>query len=174
MKMNLTAAISLLALMLLGGAMVSYAQGPGDMGPGHGPGPMMGGMHGGPGGPMGHMFRELNLTDAQKQQVKSLMDANKTSMHTLMLQMEQNRLAMLQATTGGAYDAAKVQALATQQAQLQAAITVQHEAMQHQVYTQVLTAEQRTKFDQMQAEHITRMTEHIQKMASGNQAAPAQ
>ena len=30
---------------------------------------------------------------------------------------------------------AKIQALANQQAQLQAAMTVQHEAMQHQIYT---------------------------------------
>jgi Spy/CpxP family protein refolding chaperone len=123
---------------------------------------------------MGHMLRDLNLTDAQQQQVKSIMEANKGNLHPLMLQMEQNRLAMLQATSGGAYDQAKVQALAAQQAQLQTAITVQHEALQHQIYTQVLTADQRAKFDQQRTERINRVTEHIQKMTTANQAAPAQ
>lgn len=169
MKMKFTAAIGLLALMLCGAAMLSHAQGP--MGP-MGGGPGFGGPHG---GHMGPMFHDLNLTDAQKEQVKSIMDANKSTMHTLMQQMEQNRLALLQATSGGAYDAAKIQALATQQAQIQAAMTVQHESLQHQVYTQVLTAEQRAKFDEHQADQIKHITEHLQRASSAGQAGtPAQ
>jgi Spy/CpxP family protein refolding chaperone len=162
--MKAIAAISLLALMVSGATMLSYAQAPMGFSPG---------MHGGH-GPMGHMFHDLDLTDAQKAQVKSIMDANKTNMHTLMQQMAQTRLALLQATANGAYDAAKIQALAAQQAQLQAAMTVQHEALQHQVYTQVLTADQRTKFDQHVSDEISRMTERLQKMATQGQAAPEQ
>ena len=135
--------------------------------------PMGGHGMGGPGGhgPMG-MLHELNLTDAQKQQVKQIMEAHKTSMKPIMLQLEQNRLALLQVTSAGAYDAAKVQTLANQQAQLQAVMTVQHEALAHQIYTTVLTADQRAKADQMRAEEITRITEHVQKLQSGTETAP--
>jgi Spy/CpxP family protein refolding chaperone len=154
---------SLMALTLMTcGAAMSYAQG-------HGP------MMGGPGmhGPTG-MFHDLNLTDAQKDQVKAIMTANKATLHGLMQQIEQNRLAMLQTTSNGAYDAAKIQTLANQQAQLQAAMTVQHQALQHQVYTQVLNADQRTKFDQHQAEQISHITEHLQQMTSGSAAPPSE
>ncbi len=165
MKMKLIGVFTIFALMAWGGVATSYAQGPGPEGPGWG-------MH--EHGPMGHMFHDLNLTDAQKQQVKSIMEANKASMHTLMQQMAQNRLAMLQATSNGAYNQAAIQTLATQQAQLQAQMTIQHEALQHQVYTQVLTADQRTQFDQHRTAEINHITEHLQKMQSGATPAPTE
>jgi protein CpxP len=120
------------------------------------------------------MLQELNLSDAQKQQVKQIMEASKTTMKPMMLQMQQNRIALLQATANGAYDAAKVQTLANQQAQLEAAMTVQHEALAHQIYTQVLTTEQRAKADQMRTDQITHITEHIQKMQSNTAAPPTE
>lgn len=163
MKMKWIGAITILALMVCGGAVMGYAQGPGPGGPGWGG-------H----GPMGHMFHDLNLTDAQEQQVKALMQANKTSMHALMLQMEQNRLATLQATSNGAYNQGALQSLANQQAQLQAQMTMQHQALEHQIYTTVLTADQQAKFNQQQADEVTRITQHIQKMQSGATPAPAE
>lgn len=157
-------AVSVMALVLCGAAMVSYAQGPG-------PGPHKG--FGGPGGPgMGFALHELNLTDAQKTQVKTIMQANHASMKPLMLQLEQNRLALLNATANGAYDAAKIQALANQQAVLQAQMTVNREAMQHQIYTQVLTADQQAKAEQLRAQEVQHITEHIQKVANGTDTPP--
>ena len=63
---------SVLGLLVCGAAMLSYAQGPGSHGdfaggPGHGRG-------------MGMMLHELNLTDAQKAQVKQIMQANHATM----------------------------------------------------------------------------------------------
>ena len=165
MKAKLMGAIVILALTVCGGATMSYAQGPGG-------GAGWGGMH--EHGPMGHMFADLNLTDAQQQQMKSIMEANKTNMHGLMQQMAQNHLAMMQATSNGAYDQAKIQALAGQQAQIQAQMTVQHQALEHQIYTQVLTPEQRTQLDQKHANEINRITEHLQKMQSGVTPSPEQ
>ncbi len=160
MKMKWIGAITILALMFCGSAVMSYAQGPGGPGWGH--------------GPMGHMFHDLNLTEAQHQQVKTLMEANKTAMHSLMLQMEQNRLAMLQATSNGTYNQAAIQNLANQQAQLQAQMTVQHQALEHQIYTTVLTADQQAKFNQHVTDEISHITEHIQKLQSGATPAPAE
>jgi periplasmic protein CpxP/Spy len=166
MKTKWMVVASVLALLLCGAAMVAYAQGPGPEG--------MGGHHGmgGPGHGMGFMARELNLSDAQKEQVKTIMKANHANMKPIMQQMEQNRQALLTATANGAYDPAKIQALANQQAQLQAAITVQHEALKHQIYTQVLTSEQQAKAEQLRTQEINRITEHLQKMATATDAAP--
>ncbi len=165
MKTKLIVVVSVMALMLCGVTMISFAQGP-EGGPHHdwgGPGP----------GGMGFMARELNLTDAQKAQVKTIMQANHASMKPIMQQLEQNRAAMLTATANGAYDQAKITALANQQAQLQAAMTVQREAIQHQIYTTVLTADQQAKAEQLRTQQLSHITEHLQKMASGTEATPA-
>jgi Spy/CpxP family protein refolding chaperone len=160
MKTKVLVAVFVMALLVCGAVMVSYAQGPEGMGhggfggPGHGPG-------------MGFMARELNLTDAQKAQIKTIMQANHANMKPVMQQMEQNRAALLAATANGAYDAAKIQALVNQQAQLQAAMTMQHEALKHQIYTTVLTADQQAKAEQLRTQEITRINEHLQKMTSG-------
>jgi protein CpxP len=166
MKTKLIVVVSIMALLLCGAAMMAYAQGPGPEG--------MGGHHGmgGPGHGMGFLARELNLSDAQKEQVKTIMKANHANMKPVMQQLEQNRQALLAATANGAYDPAKIQALANQQAQLQAVMTVQHEALQHQIYTQVLTADQQAKAEQLRTQEINRITEHLQKMANGTEPPP--
>jgi len=150
---------SVLALLVCGAALMSLAQEQGPHkefmgGPGHGPG-------------MGMMLHELNLTDAQKEQVHAIMKANHATMKPLMQQLEQNRAALLAATANGAYDAAKIQALATQQAQLQAAMIVNHESIQHQIYTQVLSSEQQAKAEQLRSDEIKRINERLQKIANG-------
>ena len=167
---KLLVVVSVMGLLLCGAAMVGYAQGP------------EGGPHGGFGGPgpgghgMGMALRELNLTDAQKAQVKTIMQANHATMKPLMQQMEQNRAAILAATANGAYKDAAVQAqvqnLANQQAQLQAAMIVNREAVQHQIYTQVLTSDQQAKAEQLRTQEITRINQHIQKMANGTDTPP--
>jgi protein CpxP len=164
MKTKLMVVGSVVALLLCGAAIFAYAQGPGPdskgfAGPGHG--------HG-----MGFWARELNLTDAQKAQVKTIMQANHASMKTVMQQMDQNRAALLAATANGAYDAAKIQSLATQQAQLEATMIVNRESIQHQIYTQVLTADQQAKAEELRTQEINRINERLQKMATGTEAAP--
>ena len=159
-------AIALLALILCGTALLSYAQEPA--------GPPSGGHGFGGAGHrnMGFMLRELNLTDAQREQIKGMVKAQRASMRTTGQALAQNRLAVLQATANGTFDQAKVQALAFQRAQLDAQMTVQHEALQHQIYTQVLTADQRAKADQLRADQINRITMHLQKMAQEQNEAP--
>ena len=51
---------------------------------------------------------------------------------------------------------------------------VQREAVQHQIYTQVLTSEQQAKAEQMRTQEINRITEHLQKMANSTTATPEQ
>ena len=163
MKIKLMVVASVMTLLLCGAVLFANAQGPEGMGH-HG--------WGGPGHGMAFLGRELNLTDAQKAQVKTMMQANHANMKTVMQQMAQNRAALLAATANGAYDPAKIQALASQQAQLQAAMIVQHEALKHQIYTQVLTSDQQAKAEQLRTQEISRINDHLQKMANGTDVPP--
>ncbi len=161
-------AVALLAVVICGAAIISYAQqtdsgNPTEAWAGH--------RHG---DHMGYMAKALNLTDAQKEQVKSIVQANRASTRPLMQQMAQNRLAILTATSGGAFDQAKVTALANQQAQLMAQMTVQKESIKSQIYNQVLTPEQRATADQMRQKQITRINERLQKWSQSGTETPAQ
>jgi len=164
MKTKLRVVASVLALLLGSATIGAYAQDPGPAGNGFGG---RGHGHG-----FGFMARELNLTDAQRAQIKTIMQSNRASMKTVATQMAQNRAAMLTATANGAYDAAKIQVLAGQQAQLEAAMIVNRESVKHQIYTQVLTADQQAKAEQLRTEQINRINERIQKMATETSAPP--
>lgn len=97
-----------------------------------------GGMHrGGPEG-MLRMFRNLNLTDAQKAQIKTILDTNKPDQAT-MDQMKALREARQNGT----------ELTADQKAQLKAAREAQRAKMQsvHEQIMTVLTPEQKQQLD---------------------------
>jgi len=123
---------------------------------------------------MDRIARELNLTDAQKAQIKSLRQAQRATVRPLMQQMAQNRLAMLNATSGGAFDQAKVQALANQRAQIMAQLAVQKASLRSQIYNQVLTADQKAKADEMQQKKIARINARLQKWSEADGATATQ
>ena len=129
------------------------------------PPPMHGhefGMH----GPMmGFFAKQLNLTDDQKAQMKAVMEKEHPTMKPLMEQQRQIDRQLRQYVEGS-FDQAKVQILATQKAQIQAQITVQETRIHNQLY-QLLTPEQQTQLKQLEAQHETRMQQHM------NQASPA-
>ena len=150
-------AVALLALVLCGTAVISSAQ----QNDASGAQAWSGHRH----GHMGFMAKQLNLTDAQKAQIKTIMQSQRTTMRPLMQQMTQNREAMLTATSGGAFDQAKVQAIATQQAQLMSQMTVLKEQLRSQIYNTVLTTDQKAKADQMRQNQLTRMNERLQKLS---------
>jgi Spy/CpxP family protein refolding chaperone len=150
-------AVALLALVLCGAVMLSYAQETAEA--------PAAGWHGHGQHHMAWMAKELNLTDAQKAQIKSMMQSQHATMQPLMQQMAENRKAMLAATANGAFDQAKVTALANQQAQVMAQLAVQKESMHHQIYTQVLTPDQRTTADQLRAKQMARIDQRLQKLS---------
>ncbi len=123
---------------------------------------------------MAYLAKALNLTDAQKEQVKSILQANRASSRPLKQQLAQNRIAMLTATSNGAFDQAKVTAIANQQAQLMAQMMVQKQSIQHQIYTQVLTPEQRATADQMRQKQLARINERLQKWSQSGAETPGE
>ncbi len=158
----------LLAVVLCGAVMITYAQETTDASPNPA---WAGHRHG---GHMGYMATALNLTDAQKAQIKSIMQASRATNRPLMQQLAQNRLAMLTATSSGAFNQAQVTTLANQQAQLMAQMMVQRQSIQHQIYTQVLTPEQQATANQMRQKQITRINEHLQKLSQPATETPGE
>ncbi len=162
------AAVALLALMLCGSVLPSYAQ---QAAQSSNAAPAWAGHRH---GHMAYLARELNLTDTQKQQIKSIVHSQKTTLRPLMQQLAQNRLAMLNATASGAFDQAKVQSLANQRAQLMAQLMVQKASIRSQVYNQVLTPDQRAKADQMRQNKIARINARLEKLSQSEAEPSAQ
>jgi len=119
--------------------------------------------HGGPGGDFGHMLNyyadALDLTSAQQDQIKAIWQKEKPTLKPLMQQMHQNRLATDALVENGPFDETKTQALAAQHAQTSIAIEVEHAKIRSEML-QVLTADQKTKFQQLEAKHEARMQSH--------------
>jgi Spy/CpxP family protein refolding chaperone len=118
--------------------------GRGQMGPG-GPG-----MPGGPGGPLamflGRAGEQLGLTDVQKQQIKSIADAHKNDMQSVMKSVGDARRALLTAQVNGAGDD-QVLAASAQVAKAEAAAAVAEAHIIAEVM-QVLNADQQAQVKQ--------------------------
>jgi len=133
-----------IAALVIGATIFALAQGHPGMGER---------MHGGgPQDMVEHMSRELNLTDAQKEQVKTILEAQRTTEEERHAKLDDIRKQIDAATASGQFDEATVRPLANQQAQLMADEMVDHLRMHSKLYA-LLTAEQRTKADQMMKMH---------------------
>jgi protein CpxP len=113
----------------------------------------------GPHGPRGDEFggpgmglRGLNLTDAQKAQVKQIFTAEKPTLKPLMQQEMQNHQLMTALVRSGSFEETKAQTIAAQEAQIHTQIAVERAKIDAQVY-QLLTAEQKTKLAEREAKH---------------------
>jgi len=126
--------------------------------------------HGGPhrGGDFwgGQMMDYLDLTDAQRTQIKQIFTNQKPAMKPLFAQERESRQQMMQLIQSGSFDQAKAQAIATQEAQVHAQIEVQHALMASQAY-QVLTADQKAKLAQFMAKRQQRFEQHMQQHEQG-------
>jgi periplasmic protein CpxP/Spy len=119
---------------------------------------------------MGFFAQKLNLTDDQKAQMKTIMQKEHPAMKPLFQQEHQIDLQLRQYVEGN-FDAAKVQALANQKAQVEAQLTVAQTRVHSELY-QILTPDQQTQLKQMEANHEARMQQRMQQHQS--QAAPEQ
>jgi periplasmic protein CpxP/Spy len=108
---------------------------------------------------MGFFARELNLTDDQKAQMKTIMQKEHPTMKPLF-QQEHQINQQLRQYVEGTYDEAKVRSLAAQKAQIGVELTVAETRVHNQLY-QLLTAEQQTKLKQIEANHEARMQKHM-------------
>jgi len=123
------------------------------------PPPMHGRGFGMNGQGMGFFAKQLNLTDDQQAQMKTIMEKAHTSMRPLMQQSHQIDQQLRQFVMG-TYDDAQVQKLATQKAQIEAQLTAAQTKVHNQLF-QLLTPDQQAKAKQMVAEHEASMQSHM-------------
>jgi protein CpxP len=151
--------VAALALML--GAAVVHAQTADSSAP---PSPHEHGMGMGMEGHEGHMMgffaKYLDLTDAQRTQMKAVMHKEHATMKPLMQQVHQLDQQLRQYVEG-TYDDAKVQALVSQQAQSLVQMKVQETRIHNELY-QLLTPDQQAKMKDFEAQHEQRMQKHMQ------------
>ena len=114
----------------------------------------------------GPMFDYLDLSDAQRAQIKQIMSKEKPTMEPLFKQEMDSHKQMMQLIQSGTFDEAKAQAIATQGAQIHAQLEVQHARVASEAY-QVLTAEQKAKLAQFMAKREQRFEHHMQEHEQG-------
>ena len=108
---------------------------------------------------MGFPFKELDLSDAQRAQVKAVMQKERPTMKPLMQQLEQMHQQLKQYSEG-TYDEAKVQALVAQQAQTMVQVKVQETRIHNELF-QLLTPDQQAKMKEIEANREARMQQHM-------------
>jgi len=96
-----------------------------------------------------HLSRQLDLTDAQRTQVKTILEAERPKVAPLLTEVAQNRQQLHELTASGKFDEAQVRSIASRQAQAMTELIVEKERVKSKIYNEVLTPEQRTKADQM-------------------------
>ena len=144
--------------VMAGGAVALFAQG----GPGRGAGPF------GPGGPGGRGFAagfalgQLDLSDAQKQQIQTITQRHREQARPTMERLQQAMAAQRAAITAVPVNEAAVRQASATLAAVQADMAVD-EARLHADIFGVLTVEQQTKAKQLEAQAQTRAQERRQR-----------
>lgn len=108
-------------------------------------------------GPMGYVAHELDLNDAQQKQIRSMWQTEKPAVSGLVQELAAESKEMDAVTAKGNLDEGKVQEIAARQGTTIAKLLVEKEHFKSKIYTTVLTSEQRTKADELQARWHERM-----------------
>ncbi len=108
-----------------------------------------GGGFGGHFGKAGLFLRGLDLTDEQKEKVKTILEANRQTFEPLKEQAKANRTRLMELRKSGQFDQDQVEAIATEQGSLTAKMIVERERVRAEVFA-ILTDEQKAKAAEMQ------------------------
>jgi Spy/CpxP family protein refolding chaperone len=133
-----SAVAAFVAALALMGSVIAFSQGPQGPRPG-------GGFRGGPGprDGLGPIARDLNLTDAQKAEIKKITEsfqAGTKDLHDQMRTLHESEPDPM----NGNFDEATVRAAAEARAKIEVELAVAHAKMMSQIAS-VLTAEQKTQ-----------------------------
>lgn len=120
-------------------------------------------------GPWGFIAHELDLTDAQKAQAKSIWQGERGTVAGLVRELAAESKEMDTVTAQGNFNEEKVQEISGRQAATIAKLLMEKQKIQTQLYANVLTPEQRAKADKFHArfqDHLEKMADHIQNGGS--------
>ena len=97
-------------------------------------------------------LKELNLTDAQKQQIKAIREEERSKMKPLVQQIKAGRDQLNAFIKSGPFDEAKVRSIAKGQADALTELIVARERMKSRIHA-LLTPEQRAKAEELSESH---------------------
>jgi Spy/CpxP family protein refolding chaperone len=104
-----------------------------------------------------HLYSKLGLSDAQKAQIKTIMQSAGPQMKTLHQQMRDNQLKLHQIQpTDPNYDSV-VSEVSQANGTLHGQMAVQMAGVRKEIFTKVLTASQQTQLQQLEAQMQARM-----------------
>jgi periplasmic protein CpxP/Spy len=121
---------------------------------------------------MGFLGKYLDITDAQKAQMKDVLQKERATMQPLM-QQERQLNEQLKQYVQGTFDEAKVQALVSQQAQTLVQLKVDETRVHSELY-QLLTPDQQAKLKQFETNREEHMQQRMQNAPPNDsqQSAP--
>jgi Spy/CpxP family protein refolding chaperone len=108
-------------------------------------------------GVLGYVAHELNLSDAQRSQIKSMWQAERPAVASLVQELASESKEMDSATAQGNLDESKVRAIASRQGETIAKLLIEKERFQSKIYSGVLNPEQRIKTDELHKVWHSRM-----------------
>ncbi|MFG1172730.1 ATP-independent periplasmic protein-refolding chaperone Spy [Erwiniaceae bacterium CAU 1747] len=117
------------------------------------------------GGPMHDMFKGLDLTDAQKEQIRAIMKASHKDMKRPSLE---ERRAMHSIIASDSFDRAKAEAQATQMSANAKERALSMLETQNKMYN-VLTPDQKKQFNQNFEKRLTESQQHEGKMPAADE-----
>jgi Spy/CpxP family protein refolding chaperone len=118
-------------------------------------------------GPLGYVIHELNLSDEQKSQIKSMWLAERPMVASLVQELASENKEMDSATARGNLDESRVQAIASRQGDTIAKLLVEKERLRSKIYTLVLTSKQRSKADELQTAWHSRLERLAARIGTG-------
>jgi periplasmic protein CpxP/Spy len=121
---------------------------------------------------LGRMGDYLDLTDAQRTQMKSILSKEKSTIRPLMQQLAQGNQQMRQIEEASTFDEGKVRTLATQQSQTMTELMVQKARIKSEL-VQVLTPDQKTKLTAFEARQQARFQRHFQQAPAASSETPS-
>ena len=111
-------------------------------------------------GAMGYVAHQLNLSNVQKQQIRSMWQAERPAVSGLVQEFSAESDEMDRASANGDLDESKEQEIATRQGVTLSKLLVEKEHFKTKIYASVLNPEQRTKADKLQSQWHERL-DHI-------------
>jgi len=115
-------------------------------------------------GMRGAMFRQLNLTEAQKTQIKQLRQSYRERTQPLRQELRAKMQELRQANQGGAFNEALATQKLTETAGLRAKLMGERFKLRQEM-TALLTPEQKTRLEQMREQFKARRAERQAKRA---------
>jgi Spy/CpxP family protein refolding chaperone len=120
---------------------------------------------------LGMMSDYLDLTAAQQAQVKQVIASEKPALIPLIQQLVQSKSQILQEVSSGTFDQAKIAALATQQSQIQAQLSVEKAKTLSQIF-EILTPDQKAKAVTLLQKRAARVEQRLQNAQQDTTSQP--